>query len=113
MPAHQLLGRSVFVLGLATCAVGAFCCGGGWEFDPRRITQPSHDHLIKVGLQEKATFVQVFGKAGVYSAVMVLPAVMVLLLVVVGVSVLYVHAVGGSRAMAYQPVVTTEDAELQ
>ena len=62
----------------------------------------------QVGLQEKATFVQIFGKADVYSGVMVLPAVMVLILVSVGVAVMYVHAAGGGRAAAYAPVSVDE-----
>lgn len=44
---------------------------------------------------------QVFGKVGVYSGVMVLPAVMVLLLAAVGTVVMYVHA-GGRGAAAVQ-----------
>lgn len=59
-------------------------------------------------MQEKATFLQVLGKADVYSGVMVLPAVMVLLLTGVGVAVMYVHAGGSGRAASYVPVPDEE-----
>ena len=47
--------------------------------------------LAQVGIQEKTTFSQIFGKLALRSAGMQLPAVLNLLLIALGAAVLYAH----------------------
>lgn len=67
----------------------------------------------QVGLQEKATFLQAFGKKGVYSGFLRLPAAIELCLLVLALLVLYHYsaaAAGPKRpALAYAPVHTDEE----
>jgi hypothetical protein len=65
-PLHRFLGQAIFVGGLATMAAG---------------------------VQEKATFVQAFAKPpSVHAAVMALPALLVVLLLLLGLAVMFHHA---------------------
>lgn len=54
---------------------------------------PFHTVLLQqAGLQEKSTFLQVFGKKPVYSGYIAIPALIVVMLVMTGLLVLYHHA---------------------
>ncbi|KAL4452375.1 hypothetical protein ABPG75_008037 [Micractinium tetrahymenae] len=69
-PLHRFLGKAVFTAGIATMAAG---------------------------IQEKATFVQAFGKPpGLHAAIMALPAALVVLLLVLALVVLFHHAPGAA-----------------
>jgi hypothetical protein len=68
---------------------------------------------LQLGLQEKATFLQLLGKKGVYSAFIRLPAVAELLVVATVLLVVYHYApVGQSRrpSVQYSPVTADETA---
>lgn len=65
--------------------------------------------LLQTGLQEKATFLQAFGKKGVYSSFIALPAIAELLLLATVLLVLWQYAApaaSGSRRqqVEYSPV---------
>ena len=83
-PVHVFLGRSIFALGLAAAATG---------------------------LQEKATFLQAFGKAGVTTAAVRLPAVLQLLLASIALCVLWQHAPRAPQSAGGIVSVTAQDFE--
>lgn len=66
---------------------------------------------MQVGLQEKATFLQAFGKKAVYSGFIRLPALTELLLVATVLLVVYHFASPGSRKpqVQYAAVSTTDE----
>jgi hypothetical protein len=66
--------------------------------------------LLQVGLQEKATFLQTFGKKAVYSSFIRLPALAELLLVATVLLVLYHYAAPSRRPQVqYSPVHAADE----
>lgn len=60
--------------------------------------------LLQTGLQEKATFLQVFGKKGVYSSFIRLPAVAELLLLATVLLVIWQYAAPAASSTRRQQV---------
>jgi hypothetical protein len=68
--------------------------------------------LQQVGLQEKATFLQAFGKKAVYSSYIRLPALAELLLVATVLLVMWHYAAPSKRPQVqYSPVHSAADEE--
>lgn len=113
---HSFLGLAVLLLGLAQFVVGF----GSYlwpttSLEQRQALGPYHRFwglavyaagmaAAATGLQEKATFLQAFGKKGVYSSFLRLPAVAELLLLATVLLVLWQYAAPAASATKRQHV---------
>ena len=68
---------------------------------------------LQVGIQEKSTFGQVFGKLGVRSAPMWLPALLNLLLVALGAALMFSHTAPPPAAEEPSGFSLLEHADLE